>query len=72
LGFNVDNSKFQNRRNKMKKEGQVLRKKAVAEGVTLPLDNLYQRMEKFIVLEERKVPVLPSSPPQGDDMVSVL
>ncbi|KAG2350815.1 hypothetical protein BDR05DRAFT_985759 [Suillus weaverae] len=32
---------FQNRRNRMKKEGQVLRKKAVAEGATHLLDNLY-------------------------------
>jgi hypothetical protein len=61
----------------MKKEGQVLRKKAMAEGATLPLDNLYQRMEKFIVPEERKVPASPPSSPhssteQGDGMVSVL
>jgi len=61
----------------MKKEGQVLRKKAAAEGATLPLDNLYQRMEKFIVLEEKMAPVsspnLPHSPTkQGDEMVSVV
>ncbi|KAG2044459.1 homeodomain protein 2 [Suillus americanus] len=67
---------FQNRRNRMKKEGQVLRKKAVAEGATLPLDNLYQRMEKFIVPEERKASASPPSPPhsptkQGDEMVSM-
>ncbi|KIK49416.1 hypothetical protein CY34DRAFT_32323, partial [Suillus luteus UH-Slu-Lm8-n1] len=68
---------FQNKRNKMKREGQVLRKKAVAEGATLPLDNLYQRMEKFIILEEeRKAPASPPSPPhsptkQADEMMSV-
>ncbi|KAG0707491.1 homeodomain protein 2 [Suillus ampliporus] len=54
---------FQNRRNRMKKEGQVLRKKPVTEGATLPLDNLYQRMEKFIVPEERKAHTSHSSPP---------
>ncbi|KAG1795778.1 homeodomain protein 2 [Suillus plorans] len=67
---------FQNRRNRMKKEGQVLRKKAVAEGATLPLDSLYQRMEKFIVLEERKPPATPPSPlhsptKQGDEIMSI-
>ncbi|KAG1841722.1 homeodomain protein 2 [Suillus tomentosus] len=67
---------FQNRRNRSKKEGQVLRKKAMAEGATLPLDNLYQRMEKFIVLDERKAPASPPSSPhsptkQGDDIVSI-
>lgn len=67
---------FQNRRNRMKKEGQVLRKKAMTEGATLPLDNLYQRMNKFIVLEERNAPASPLSPPhsptkQGDEMMSV-
>ncbi|KAG1885469.1 homeodomain protein 2 [Suillus subluteus] len=65
---------FQNRRNRMKKEGQVLRKKTVAEGATLPLDDLYQRMEKFIVPEGRKAPASPPSPPhtkQGDDMMSI-
>ncbi|KAG2350813.1 homeodomain protein 2 [Suillus weaverae] len=67
---------FQNRRNRMKKEGQVLRKKAVAEGATLPLDNLYQRMEKFIVSEEKKAPASPQSSPhsptkQGDEMMSI-
>nr|BAL45603.2 homeodomain protein 2 [Rhizopogon roseolus] len=40
---------FQNRRNRMKKEGQVLKKKPAAEGAIRPLDTLYQRMEKFIV-----------------------
>ncbi|KAG2062303.1 homeodomain protein 2 [Suillus hirtellus] len=67
---------FQNRRNRLKKEGQVLRKKAIAEGATLPLDNLYQRMEKFIVPEERKAPPSPPSLPhsptkQGDEIMSV-
>ncbi|KAG1864760.1 homeodomain protein 2 [Suillus subalutaceus] len=67
---------FQNKRNRMKKEGQVLRRKTVAEGATLPLDNLYQRMEKFIVPEERKVPASPPSRPhsptkQGDEMMSI-
>ncbi|KAJ8597622.1 homeodomain protein 2 [Rhizopogon salebrosus TDB-379] len=46
---------FQNRRNRIKKEGQVLKKKPVAEGATLPLDTLYQRMEKFIVPEGKEV-----------------
>nr|WDY60857.1 HD MAT HD2 protein [Rhizopogon vinicolor] len=46
---------FQNRRNRMKKEGRELKKKPVAEGATLPLDTLYQRMEKFIVPEGREV-----------------
>jgi len=67
---------FQNRRNRMKKEGQVLRKKPMAEGATLPLDNLYQRMEKFVVPEERKAstlhPCSPDSPTkQGDEMMSM-
>nr|WDY60851.1 HD MAT HD2 protein [Suillus brevipes] len=67
---------FQNRRNRMKKEGQVLRKKAVAEGATLPLDSLYQRMEKFIILEEKKAHASHSSPPhsptkQGDELMSI-
>ncbi|KAG2155592.1 homeodomain protein 2 [Suillus clintonianus] len=67
---------FQNRRNRMKKEGQVLRKKPVAEGATLPLDNLYQRMEKFIVPEERRAHTAHSSLPdlptkQGDEMMSI-
>lgn len=67
---------FQNRRNRMKKEGQVLRKKAVAEGATLPLDSLYQRMEKFIILEERKLHTshssLPHSPTkQRDEMMFI-
>ncbi|KAG1783501.1 homeodomain protein 2 [Suillus placidus] len=67
---------FQNRRNRMKKEGQVLRKKAVAEGATLPLDSLYRRMEKFIVPEEKMAPASPPSPPysptkQGDEMMSI-
>jgi hypothetical protein len=61
----------------MRKEGRVLRKKAVAEGATLPLDNLYQRMEKFILLDERKAPASPPSPPhyptkQGGETVSVV
>lgn len=69
--------KFQNRRNKMKKEGKVLRKKVVAEGATLPLDSLYQRMEKFILEKERKASTSPPSPPhslikQRDEMVSVI
>jgi hypothetical protein len=77
FGLDVDDPKFQNRRNRMKKEGQVLRKKAVAEGATLPLDDLYQRMEKFIVLEERKAPASPPShsrspTKQGNEMVSVI
>jgi hypothetical protein len=72
-----DLKKFQNKRNKMKKEGRVLRKKAVAEGAILPLDSLYQRMERFIVLEKRKALALPPSPlhiptKQGDKMVSVV
>nr|WDY60863.1 HD MAT HD2 protein [Rhizopogon salebrosus] len=46
---------FQNRRNRIKKEGQVLKKKPVAEGATLPLDTLYQRMEKYVVPEGREV-----------------
>ncbi|KAG1757151.1 homeodomain protein 2 [Suillus lakei] len=67
---------FQNRRNRMKKEGRVLRKKSAAEGATLPLDNLYQRMEKFIVPEERKVRTSHSCPPnsptkQGDETMSI-
>ncbi|KAG2149576.1 homeodomain protein 2 [Suillus cothurnatus] len=67
---------FQNRRNRMKKEGQVLRKKAVAEGATLPLNNLYQRMEKFIVPQERNAHTSYSSPPEspinrGDEMLSL-
>ncbi|KAG1828111.1 homeodomain protein 2 [Suillus variegatus] len=67
---------FQNRRNRKKKEGQVLRKKVMAEGATLPLDNLYQRMEKFIVPEERKAPASLPSPPhsptkKGDDIMSI-
>ncbi|KAG1762939.1 homeodomain protein 2 [Suillus occidentalis] len=67
---------FQNRRNKMKKEGRVLRKKAVTEGATLPLDNLYQRMEKFIIPEERKAPASPPCSPhsyleQGDEIMSI-
>ncbi|KAG2367773.1 homeodomain protein 2 [Suillus spraguei] len=67
---------FQNRRNRMKKEGQILRKKAVTEGATLPLDNLYQRMEKFIIPEEKKAPVSPPSSlhspiKQGDEMMSI-
>ncbi|KAG1904677.1 homeodomain protein 2 [Suillus fuscotomentosus] len=67
---------FQNRRNRMKKEGQVLRKKAVVEGATLPLDSLYRRMEKFIVPEEKKVPTSPPSPlhsliKQRDEMMSI-
>jgi hypothetical protein len=61
----------------MKKEGRVLRKKAVAEGATLPLDSLYQRMEKFILLEEKKAPASPPSSPhppakQRDEVVSVV
>ncbi|KAG1754860.1 homeodomain protein 2 [Suillus paluster] len=67
---------FQNRRNRMKKEGQVLRKKPVAEGATLPLDNLYQRMEKFIVPEEKKAHTSHSSPPDSitnlDDEVFIV
>ncbi|KAG2118042.1 homeodomain protein 2 [Suillus discolor] len=67
---------FQNKRNRMKKEGKVLRKKAVAEGATLPLDNLYQRMEKFIVPEEKKALPSPPSPPhsptkRGDEIMAV-
>jgi hypothetical protein len=61
----------------MKKEGQVLRKKAMAEGATLPLDSLYQRMERFILLEERKALASPPTPPhspskQGAETVSVV
>ncbi|KAG2756413.1 hypothetical protein P692DRAFT_20825661, partial [Suillus brevipes Sb2] len=67
---------FQNKRNRMKKEGQILRRKAVAEGATLPLDSLYQRMEKFIILEEKKAPASPPSSPhppakQRDEVMSV-
>ncbi|KAG2076873.1 homeodomain protein 2 [Suillus decipiens] len=61
---------FQNRRNRMKREGQVLRKKAVAQGATLPLDNLYQRMEKFIIPEERKASASPPSK-QGYAMMAI-
>ncbi|OJA19545.1 mating-type homeodomain transcription factor A2 [Rhizopogon vesiculosus] len=56
---------FQNRRNRMKKEGRELKKKPAAEGATLPLDTLYQRMEKFIVPEGREVPTSHSSPPDS-------
>ncbi|KAG1723434.1 homeodomain protein 2 [Suillus occidentalis] len=67
---------FQNKRSKMKKEGRVLRRKTVTEGATLPLDSLYQRMEKFIVAEERKASASPPSPPhslikQGNEMMSI-
>ncbi|KAG1813290.1 homeodomain protein 2 [Suillus subaureus] len=67
---------FQNRRNRMKKEGRVLRKKAATEGATLPLDNLYQRMDKFIVPEEWKAHTsyscLSDCPTkQGDEMMSI-
>nr|WDY60850.1 HD MAT HD2 protein [Suillus brevipes] len=67
---------FQNKRNRMKKEGQILRRKAVAEGATLPLDSLYQRMEKFVLLEEKKAPASPPSSPhppakQRDEVMSV-
>lgn len=62
LGLDIDNFQFQNRRNRMKKEGQVLKKKPAAEGATLPLDTLYQRMKKFIVPEGREVRTPHSSP----------
>ncbi|KIJ22094.1 hypothetical protein PAXINDRAFT_6211 [Paxillus involutus ATCC 200175] len=41
---------FQNRRNRIKKEKKPLRKKPMAEGATLPLDPLYQRMKKYMVI----------------------
>jgi hypothetical protein len=61
----------------MKKEGQMLKKKPAAEGATLPLDTLYQRMEKFIVLEGKEVHTLHSCPPDSttneeDEMVGVV
>nr|WDY60859.1 HD MAT HD2 protein [Rhizopogon vinicolor] len=67
---------FQNRRNRMKKEGRELKKKSAAEGATLPLDTLYQRMEKFIVPEGKEVHTSHSSPPDStgneeDEMPSV-
>jgi hypothetical protein len=76
-GLHVDTPKFQNRRNRMKKEGQVLRKKATTEGAILPLDKLYQRMEKFILPEEKKTPASPRSLPhspiiKGDEMVCLV
>ncbi|KAH7930420.1 hypothetical protein BV22DRAFT_1000695 [Leucogyrophana mollusca] len=56
---------FQNRRNRTKKEGKVLKKKPMSEGATLPLDDLYARMEKYIVPEDRRVKVVDS-----DEVVS--
>nr|BDD37068.1 homeodomain [Rhizopogon roseolus] len=53
---------FQNRRNRTKKEGKVLKKKPMSEGVTLPLDSLYRRMEKFIKPEEQRIDISPSNP----------
>jgi hypothetical protein len=61
----------------MKKEGQVLKKKPAAEGATLPLDTLYQRMEKFIVPEGKGVHTSHPCPldltmNEEDEMVSIV
>ncbi|KAH7886127.1 hypothetical protein F5I97DRAFT_1877802 [Phlebopus sp. FC_14] len=40
---------FQNRRNRIKKEGKVLRRKPMGEGALLPLDRLYQSMARYTV-----------------------
>lgn len=40
---------FQNRRNRSKKDGRILRRKPIGEGATLPLGPLCQRMKKYIM-----------------------
>ncbi|KAH7930419.1 hypothetical protein BV22DRAFT_1191249 [Leucogyrophana mollusca] len=47
---------FQNRRNRTKKEGKLLKKKPMSEGATLPMDDLYARMEKYIIPENHHAP----------------
>ncbi|KAF9218580.1 hypothetical protein BS17DRAFT_770611 [Gyrodon lividus] len=44
---------FQNRRNRTKKEKFVLRRKPMTEGAMLPMDNLFLRMNKYIIRENK-------------------
>ncbi|KAF8560027.1 hypothetical protein OG21DRAFT_1492445 [Imleria badia] len=47
---------FQNRRNRTKKEGKMLRKKPIYEGVTKPLDKLYERMRGHMIYSDSQAP----------------
>ncbi|KAF8833419.1 hypothetical protein BDN67DRAFT_1072940 [Paxillus ammoniavirescens] len=49
---------FQNKRNRTKKARKVtLRRKPMSEGATLPLDNLCQRMGRFIIPEHQRTSI---------------
>ncbi|KAH7907999.1 A mating type protein [Hygrophoropsis aurantiaca] len=67
---------FQNRRSRTKKEGKTLTKKPMSEGVKLPLDDLYARMERYIIPEKERAksvePEQHQSIPEKMDGPSVL